>query len=161
MAMVARRRSEGGRFARVLNIVSHLAEGSAFLRSPRLALVVGLQSILIWLVISAASWVGLLAARVEIPLPGAFLLVALSAVGISVPTPGGAGTVHIAFQRGLIDLFHVEPNLASAATFLYHPITVYIPPIVFGLCFAWRDGLTLAKLRTLPSAAPQDAQTQT
>jgi uncharacterized membrane protein YbhN (UPF0104 family) len=161
MALVARRRSGAGRFARMWEVVSHVAEGGAFLRSPRRALGVGLQSVLIWVVIAAASWVGLLAARVQIPFPGAFLLVALSAVGISVPTPGGVGTVHVAFQRGLIDLFHVEPNLASAATFLYHPITIYIPPIVFGLCFAWRDGLNAAKLRALPTAAEPQPQTQT
>ena len=146
---VARRRGAAGRLTRLWDVVRHLAEGASFLRSPRRALSVGAESILIWVVVSFASWLGLLAARVRIPFPGTFLLVALSAVGLSVPTPGGAGTVHIAFQRGLIDLFNVEPNLASAATFLYHPVTIYVPPIVVGLFFAWRDGLSPAKLRDL------------
>jgi len=146
---VNRRRAAAGRFTRLWEVVRHLAEGASFLRSPRRALRVGAESILIWVVIGFGSWIGLLAARVRIPFPGTFLLVALSAIGISVPTPGGAGTVHIAYQRGLIDLFGIEPNLASAATFLYHPVTVYIPPIVFGLFFAWRDGLSPSKLRAM------------
>ena len=58
------------------------------------------------------------------------------------------------FQWGLTELFGVEKNLAGAATFLYHPIIVYIPPVVFGLLFAWRDGLTPASLRALANAAP-------
>jgi len=90
---------------------------------------------------------------VRIPIPGTLLLVALSVIGISVPTPGGAGTVHFAFQRGLIDLFGVEPNLASAATVLYHPVIIYIPPVVFGLVFAWRDGLSPRTLRRLAAGS--------
>ncbi len=153
LRQVDRRRLAPGRMARVWAAVRHLAEGAAFLREGRRTLQVGVESVLIWVTIGVSSWIGLLAAGVRIPLPGTALLVALSALGIAVPTPGGAGTVHIAFQRGLIDLFGVEPNLASAATVLYHPITIYIPPVVFGLIFAWRDGLSPSKLR----AAARDA----
>lgn len=149
LRLVDRRRSGGGRLAKFWNIVRHGAEGASFLRSSRRALRVGVESLSIWVVVAFGCWIGLLAARVKIPFPGSFLLVAVSAVGISVPTPGGAGPVHFAFQRGLIDLFGVEPNLASAATVLYHPISIYIPPILIGLVFAWRDGLSLAKVRTL------------
>ena len=146
---VDRRRDTAGRLQKLWNAVRHGAEGASFLRSPGRALRVGAESLLIWVVVALGSWVGLLAARVRIPFPGSFLLVAVSAVGISVPTPGGAGPVHFAFQRGLIDLFGVEPNLAAAATFLYHPVSIYIPPIVFGLIFAWRDGLSFANLKGL------------
>ena len=149
LAMVDRRRARPGRAARFWEVVRHLADGASFLRDGRLALRVGLESVLIWITISFGIWVGLLAAGVRIPLPGSLLLVALSAIGISVPTPGGAGTVHFAFQRGLIDLFGIEPNLASAATVLYHPVIIYIPPVVFGLIFAWRDGLSPRTLRSL------------
>ncbi len=149
LRLVDRRRAVPGRMGRVWAAVRHLAEGAAFLRDGRRTLRVGVESVAIWLTISVSSWIGLLAAGVRIPIPGTALLVALSALGIAVPTPGGAGTVHIAFQRGLIDLFGVEPNLASAATVLYHPVSVYIPPVVFGLLFAWRDGLSPAKLRAV------------
>ena len=144
-----RQLASSGRRATAWGILRRLADGAAFLRSPGLALRVGAESVLIWTVIALGAWIGLLAARVRIPFPGSFLMVALSAAGISVPTPGGAGTVHIAYQRGLIDLFGIEPNLASAATVLYHPISAYIPPVVFGLIFAWRDGLRPGKLRKL------------
>ena len=155
LRFVDRRAAGAGRVARFWDVLRHVAEGASFLRSPGRAARVGAESLLLWIVVACGSWVGLLAARVRIPFPGTFLLVALSAVGISVPTPGGAGTVHVAFQRGLIDLFGVEPNLASAATVLYHPISIYIPPIVFGVVFAWRDGLSLAKARGLASAGAE------
>src|SRR5207247_1522214 len=67
-------------------------------------------------------------------------------------TPGGAGSVHYAFQQGLIGLFGIDKDLASAATVIYHPVLVYIPPIVFGLMFAWRDGLTPGTLRAAAAA---------
>ena len=149
LTYVDRKRSIVSRWQKIWTAIRHGAEGASFLRSPRRAVRVGAESILIWVVVALASWIGLLAARVHIPFPGSFLLVAVSAAGISVPTPGGAGPVHFAFQRGLVDLFGVEPNLAAAATVLYHPVSIYIPPIVFGLVFAWRDGLSLASLKGL------------
>lgn len=150
---VDKRRSGPGRMAKFWSVVRHLAEGAAFLREGWRALRVGVESLLIWCTIGVGTWIGLLAAGVRIPIPGTLFLVALSALGIAVPTPGGAGTVHYAFQLGLIDLFGVEPNLAAAATVLYHPVIIYIPPVVFGLIFAWRDGLGLARLRALASKA--------
>lgn len=150
---------------RVFGLLRSLAGGAFFLRDARRSLRVGVESLLVWCVIGISTWVGLLAAGVRIPFVGVFLLMALAVLGIAVPTPGGAGTVHYAFQQGLIRLFGVEPNLASVATIIYHPILVYIPPVVFGLAFAWRDGLTPARLRALakegpaaPEVAPENAR---
>lgn len=130
-------------------VVRHLTEGAAFLRTPLLALRVALESVTLWVVVTFAGWLGLLAAGVRIPAPGMFLLLAITAVGLSVPTPAGAGSVHLAYQIGLVKVFGVEPNLASAATFLYHPVSIYIPPIVFGLAFAWCDGVSTRSIRRM------------
>jgi|SRR6516225_6582503 uncharacterized membrane protein YbhN (UPF0104 family) len=155
---VTARSLAGGRGARAWGAVRHLIEGASFLRSPRRALAVAGQSLLLWIVVALGSWIGLLAARVRIPFPGTLLLVVLTVLGFLVPTPGGTGTVHYAYQRGLIDLFGIEPNLASAATFLYHPVSIYIPPILIGLIFAWRDGLSLSGARTIArNADPPEA----
>jgi uncharacterized membrane protein YbhN (UPF0104 family) len=149
LRLVRRRSSAPGRMAVVWSAVGHLAEGAAFLREGRRTLVIVSQSLALWLLVASASWIGLLAAGVHIPPPGILLIVAVSVLGLAIPTPGGVGTVHVAFQRGLIDLFGVEANLAAVATVLYHPITIYIPPILFGLVFAWRDGVNLSGLRAL------------
>jgi hypothetical protein len=74
---------------------------------------------------------------------------ALSVLAIAIPTPGGMGPVQLFFLWGLTKVFGVEENLAAAATFLYHPVIVFIPPIVFGLFFAWRDGLRPGSLGSL------------
>jgi hypothetical protein len=103
----------------------------------------------IWIVIGISVWIGLLAAGVTIPFPGVFLLMALSVLAIAIPTPGGMGPVQLFFLWGLTKVFGVEENLAGAATFLYHPVIVFIPPIVFGLFFAWRDGLRPGSLGSL------------
>jgi uncharacterized membrane protein YbhN (UPF0104 family) len=154
LRFLSRRAAGQGRAAGLFKVVLHLAEGAAFLRDGRRAARVGAESILIWIVIGFGTWIGLLAAGVSIPFPGVYFLVALSAVGIAVPTPGGAGTVHVAFQYGLIDLFGVEPNLAAAATVIYHPVIIYITPVLVGLLLAWRDGLSPAKLRALAAGPP-------
>lgn len=141
--------SAGGLLRHVWTFARHLAEGATFLRDGARSLWISVCSLLIWGTLGLSIWLGLLAAGVRIPFVGVFLLLALSVIGIAVPTPGGAGTVHIAFQQGLVRLFGVEPNLASVATVLYHPVMVYIPPVLFGLLFAWRDGLSFSRLRHL------------
>lgn len=130
-----------------------LASGTAFLRDTPAALRIGAQSLVIWGVVGASVWIGLLAAGVHVPFPGVFLLLVLSVFAIAIPTPGGMGPVQFIFQWGLVHLFGIEENLAAAATFLYHPVIVYIPPIVFGLLFAWRDGLKPSSLGALAREA--------
>lgn len=152
-----KQRAASGVFLHVWTFMRHLAEGGSFLRDTGRSLRIAAHSVLIWVVIGVSIWMGLLAADVRVPFVGVFLLLALSVVAIAVPTPGGAGPVNLAFQQGLIHLFGVEPNLASVATVLYHPIMVYVPPVVFGLMFAWRDGLSFGKLRSLAAKeAPRE-----
>jgi uncharacterized protein (TIRG00374 family) len=138
-----------GAMAHVWSFIGHFADGARFLRDGRRSLRVGLESLVIWMTIGASIWIGLVAAGVRIPFVGVFLLLVLSVIAIAVPTPGGAGTVHYAFQQGLIQIFGIDPNQAAVATVIYHPIMVYIPPVVFGVLFAWRDGLSLGGLRSL------------
>ena len=85
---VDRREARRDRLTKFWSIVRHGAMGASFLRSPGRAVRVGVESLSIWFVIALSCWIGLLAARVRIPFPGSFLIVAVSAVGIAVPTPG-------------------------------------------------------------------------
>lgn len=155
MRALDRRAAESrGTRGRIWSFARNLAAGAAFLRDARRSLRVGVESVGVWLVIAISIWLGLAAAGVWIPFVGVFLLMALAVIGIAVPTPGGAGPVHFAFQQGLIGLFGIEANRASVATVLYHPVLTYVPPVVFGLAFAWRDGLTLGRLRALAKQSP-------
>jgi hypothetical protein len=144
----AEARASGTR-KRLVRLLRTLASGAHFLRDPRRAARVAAESALLWIVLALATWVGLLAAGVRVPFVGVFPLMALAVLGIAVPTPGGAGPVHFAFQQGLIRLFAIDENRASVATIIYHPVLVYIPPVLFGLAFAWRDGLTPSQVRVL------------
>lgn len=128
---------------------SGLVAGTAFLRDTTAALRIGAQSLVVWGVVGTSVWIGLLAAGVRVPYPGVYLLMVLSVFAIAIPTPGGMGPVQFVFNWGLTRLFGIETNLAAAATFLYHPVIVYIPPIVFGLFIAWRDGLRPSSLGAL------------
>lgn len=143
---------------RLWGIARSLTAGALFLRDPRRAALVGLQSLLVWTTIGLGTWIGLLAAGVRIPFAGVFLLLAAATVGIAVPTPGGFGPVQVLFQKTLTGLFGIETTRASVATVIYHPVLVYIPPVVFGLLFAWRDGLSLSSLRALARGAPEERQ---
>src|SRR5262249_52796922 len=110
---------------------------------------IGAQSLVVWAVVGTSVWIGLLAAGVRVPYPGVYLLMVLSVFAIAIPTPGGMGPVQLVFNWGLTRLFGVGAHLPAAPAFLYHPVIVYIPPIVFGSFFAWRDGLRPGALGAL------------
>jgi hypothetical protein len=71
-----------------------------------------LFSFLIWLAISTQLWC-LIRAYLEVfPLPGTLLIVAVTVVGVAIPTPGGVGGFQFFMDLSLIHFF--RPYLTAA-----------------------------------------------
>jgi uncharacterized protein (TIRG00374 family) len=108
-----------------------LSQGVDSVKQPALLAWIALHTILAWLTIAAATWVGLLAVGVDLTFGGTLVLLPLLALGIALPTPGGAGGYHAAMRFGLIELFRVETELAVGAGLLLHAVSV-VPVVLFG-----------------------------
>jgi uncharacterized protein (TIRG00374 family) len=143
-----------------------LADGVAALRSPwRLLRIVG-YSLLIWLIIAAGTWIGVLAIGADVPYAVILVIQPLLVLGVAVPTPGGAGSFHGAVKVGLM-LFGVAQLVAVSAGLLLHAIFT-VPVILLGILLiwtdrvSWRDLLRAARqfrsLGDLP-AAPAESRT--
>lgn len=122
-----------------------LARGADALRTPRLWLPILGLSLAAWLMIAAGTWIGVRAAGVGIGFSAALVLLPLLAIGVALPTPGGAGGYHAAMQFGLTQLFGVDGTSAAGAGLLMH-LAVMIPVLVVGPILLYLEKLSLADL---------------
>jgi len=122
-----------------------VSRGLDALRDPRLLGPALLQTLLVWLTIAGATWVGLRAAGALIPPAGTLVIMPLLALGIAIPTPGGAGGYHLAMKIGLMSLYGVAEPVAVAAGFLTH-LVVVIPVVLLGAVLLIVDRIPLQDL---------------
>ncbi len=132
----------------VLAFVGRFAEGLAVIRQPMRLLVALVLSVPLWLLIASAIWLATRAFNIELPYTGSFLLMMLLAVGIAVPTPGGIGGFHAAYQLGTTTFYAVPNDQAVGAAVLLHAVS-FMPVTLLGVFFMAREGLNLARVRKL------------
>jgi uncharacterized protein (TIRG00374 family) len=137
------------KLARLLN---SFAEGLAVVRAPRRLAVALLLSVPLWLTIALGVWTVVIAFHVPMPFTGSFLLLALLAVGVSVPTPGGVGGFEAAIQIGLTKFYHVDNDTAVGTALVTHATSI-LPTVVLGFLFLIQDGLRLGGMQKLANAA--------
>ena len=143
--------------------VLSLSDGVQALKRPALLARISLYTLLAWLTITAATWIGVRSCGVEISFGGTMMLLPLLALGIALPTPGGAGGYHVAMRVGLTELFLVGNTLAVGAGLLVHAASV-LPVILLGGLFLVTGRSSIQDLKralrqvremgSSPSAAP-------
>jgi uncharacterized protein (TIRG00374 family) len=138
-------------------IVQTFAEGLIVMRNPRHLAAAAVWSIAVWLSISLGIWIASSAFGLHVSFVGSFIVVGYLAVGVSVPTPGGAGGFHYFYKAALTNFFGANPDVAAAAAIVLHAIS-FVPVSIAGLTFMWQDGLTLGRLKSMKSEA-QAAET--
>jgi len=153
---VRRRSAEArGPIRWVIHTVLSLAEGVKPLVRPRVLFWVAVHSVLAWVAIGLSTYLCIRASGVEIPLAGVWLIMPLLVLGIAVPTPGGAGSYHLALKTGVM-LFGVTELLALGAGLLTH-LASTLPVLLLGLLFLWTEKISwrdmLAAARSRPTAA--------
>ncbi len=81
----------------------------------------------------------------------AFLLLTLSGIAFTIPTPGGTGSYHALITTGLSMIFGVPPVIALAYAVATHALS-YISITLVGLLFLLREGISFRSARGLKSA---------
>jgi len=146
----------GGIGDRLIGIIEHFTSGFEVLKSGRRYPVIIMETIIIWLLYAGQELLVLYAFRFHIdypliaasPILVAFIILAVNAVGLSIPSaPGGVGTFHAACIFSLA-LFGVGVNEAAGFALVIHAASV-IFFISGGIPFMWREGLRLGELRQL------------
>jgi hypothetical protein len=136
----------------VATLVRAFAEGLAVMRRPRPLILAFAHSLLLWASIGLGVWLASLAFGVTFPFMGSFLVLMFLVVGVAIPTPGGAGTFHLAYSIAVTSFFGAVAEPAGAAALVLHAIS-FVPVSLLGLWFMAQDGLTLGGLRGMRSRA--------
>lgn len=137
-------RAKGTWSRRLVHFVQELFAGLAFWGNPRHALTLGLASLVTWGLAVAQVAVTAQAFARTLSLREATLVLAVSVVGLAVPTPGGVGGFHAATQFALatIALWPLPPATAFA---LLHHIICFVPVSLVGfgymlvVGFSWQQ----------------------
>ncbi len=149
------------RFAAVVEgLAQTFAEGLHAVRRPQQLLRVFAWSFPLWLCIAVGIWLVSQAFRIDLPFVGAFLVMTLLVVGVSVPTPGAIGGFHMFYQIGVMSFYHASKDKAVGAALVLHAVS-FVPVTLLGIVFMVQEGLTLGRMRTLASergAAGEDVR---
>lgn len=114
------------------------AEGLAFLKNPRQAFFVFIETAAIWILYLVCFLLGLMAFGVleSIGLKGGTVVFSITSSGVLVPAVGAIGPYHQFGLKALTDLFAMDPAEALAVITVTHAVIFYF---VGGVCgaLAW------------------------
>jgi len=119
-------------------------------------------SLLIWLAISAQIWCFLRAYLEVFPVAGVILIMAITVVGVAIPTPGGVGGFQFFMNLSLIHFFRpylsgVDAGSQAAGISNGVYVVSMIPVILVGLVLLHREGLSLRRATELSAGRAGDA----
>jgi glycosyltransferase 2 family protein len=142
---------------RVASFFRHVLDGLEVLRSPRRLAEIALWSLGLWV---AIGWQLVLLSRAfgfPMSFGEAFVVVAVSVIGLAVPAPAGVGGFHWAIRFGLTQLMSVGVPTATAFALVHHAIC-FFPITVLGLAYLGGVGLSLGRVRALGAEARPGAE---
>lgn len=138
---------------RVRAFLHHLLDGVEIVRKPVALLRLAGWSLTVW--IPAGLQVVALAKAFDIRLDfmPSFVFMAVSVIGLAVPTPAGVGGFDKSIQVALTWVFGVELERATAFAVLHH-LVCFLPITVLGLTYIGSVGLSLRRVRELEAPTP-------
>jgi uncharacterized protein (TIRG00374 family) len=131
---------------RIDDIKYSFLSGLQFLRSTRHLFVVSSLSLFSWLAQAAMVYLLILAFQFSISLWGAVIITAVVAIMLTIViAPWNIGTFQGAMVAAMQPFGITKPE-ALAFSFLLH-IFVYLPPVILGTFYSFKEGLTFKELR--------------
>ncbi len=132
------------RFASRIERLTHsFLDGFSFLKSPQHFVIIGVLSVLVWGLYAVMTWCGLKAFGLEgaLGFSGAIVVLAISSIGVAIPTPGSTGTYHAFASQTLIALYGVHRATALSFATLTHGVG-FVSVTLIGLYYFLKDKVT-------------------
>lgn len=119
-------------------------------KSAIIPLIIGTAGI--WILYGISMYVSLQAfpEMASLQIKDAFLLLTLSGIAFTIPTPGATGSYHALISTGLSMIFGVPPTIALGYAVATHALS-YISITLLGLGFLAREGLSFRSATSLSS----------
>jgi hypothetical protein len=129
-------------------------DGLRALQSRSAAAKALILSLMIWLAIGAQLWFLVRAYLGTFPVTGTLLIMAITVVGVAIPTPGGVGGFQFFMNLSLIHFFRpylsgIDPESQAAGISNGVYVVAIIPVILVGLVLLHREGLSMGRAAML------------
>lgn len=144
----------------IFNLVREVLDVLGILLDFKLSLNLWAQSVVLWLLVVIdyllIAWALNIQMNFEV---GMVLLIALN-LGMVVPSaPGYIGVFEALVKVSMLPFFPGQESLLISLGLLLH-ITGYLPVIILGAYYTWREGLTLGKIPEVPNLNLTDSATE-
>ena len=137
--------------------LQHVLDGIEVVRKPVKLVQLAMWSLAVWAVIGLQVAALALAFGLHFGFGETYILITVSVIGLSVPTPGGVGGFHAVTQFALTDMFGVGLGTASAFALVHHAVS-FFPITIVGLATMAAYGLSFARVRRLSESGPADGE---
>jgi uncharacterized protein (TIRG00374 family) len=117
--------------------VEHLLDGLDGLRRPRVWFWAAVWSAATWGIGTVTNHTVLMAVGLSLPFSASLMLMVVLQLGVAVPTLPGRVGLFEGLCIVVLALFNIDRDTAFAVGLILHAV-VFVPPILLGLCYAWR-----------------------
>jgi uncharacterized protein (TIRG00374 family) len=128
----------------VEHITHSFLDGFLFLKEPRLYLMIGILSVLVWvfyiIMVFLPFYAFGMVEQYSLDLASALVVQAISTIGFILPTPGGTGSYHYFTIQTLTKLYNVNEEVARSYATVTHAIG-FIGTMAIGLYYFIKDKL--------------------
>jgi uncharacterized protein (TIRG00374 family) len=131
---------------RIEGILVSFVEGLDSLKDKKLVLVIFVFSLVHWLLLGWAIGLGLKGFGITVPGIGPYFVTSVVCMGIAIPSaPGFVGTFQWSMVLGL-SVYSIPKDLSLPFSLVFHLI-LYVPTVVIGLIFFFKENLTWGEVR--------------
>ena len=141
-------------------IAGRFVEGLAVVRDRRVLVVAFVWSLVNWAAVAAALWLVTVAFGIALPASGAAVVMALTVVGVAVPTPAGIGGYHAAYQVGATLLYGAPDAAAVGAALVLHAMS-FLPVTVVGVVCMAQEGVRPGAVGSFGRAGAGESRSDT
>ncbi len=136
-----------GRFAAKIDAIAHsFLDGFLFLKRPGNFAVILLLTIIVWGLYLLMTFVSFFAFgfQTQLGMGSALVVLAISSIGVAIPTPGATGTYHFFTSETLVRLFLIDANAALSFATATHAVG-FIGVTIIGVYFFFHDHMRMTE----------------
>ena len=152
--------------AGIQRILRPFLEGFRALQQGGVLVQAAFLSGVIWLTITLQLWCLVRAYLFDFPFWGSVFLMAITVVGVAIPTPGGVGGFQFFMNLGLVNFFSRylsahDPHSHAAGISNGGYIVSMVPVMIIGLIVMNREGLSLSRISKISDQSQTKASAAT
>lgn len=132
--------------ARQVDRMTHsFLDGFLFLKEPKNFLLIFVLSVVVWGLYVLMTYVAFFSFDLHqvLDLRAAIVILAISSIGVALPTPGATGTYHLFATQALTRLFFVPNEIALSYATVTHAVG-FVGVTVIGLYYLFQDHIKVS-----------------